>query len=44
MMKRTNLRTQVQLAISLRSKLPEKVATRNVYITMSTKNYEFKFS
>ena len=33
-MKRTNL----QLATSLRSNLPEKVATRNVFLTMSTKN------
>lgn len=33
-MKRTNL----QLATSLRSNLPEKVATKNVYLTMSTKN------
>ena len=35
-MKRTKLRTQVQLATFLRNNLPEKVATRNVNITMST--------
>ena len=37
-MKRTNLRTYVQLPTSLKSNLPEKVATRNVYLTMSSKN------
>ena len=35
---RTNLRTIVQLATSLRSNLPEKVGTRNVYLTMFTNN------
>ena len=37
-MKRTSSRTQVQLATSLTSNLPEKITTRNVYLTMSTKN------
>ena len=32
----TNVRTQVQLATSLRSNLPEKVATGNIYLMMST--------
>ena len=35
---RTNLRTIVLLATSLRSNLPEKVGTRIVYLTMFTKN------
>ena len=35
---RTNLRRLVQLATSLRSNLPEKVGTRNVYLTMFTNN------
>ena len=29
--------SQVQLVTSLRSSLPEKVATRNIYLTISTK-------
>ena len=32
---RTNLRTQVQWATFLISNLPEKVVTRNIYLTMS---------
>ena len=33
---RTNLRTQVQWATFLISNLPEKVVTRNIYLTMFT--------